>query len=197
MSSRLSRLLPVALLGLLAGCGYHFPGAVSFPTGIDTVYLDAQPSDTPLAENLNDILRREDVIRLVDSPDQADAILRVEGGQITSNAAAIDRQGVATEYDVAVRADYRLLRTGAAVNGTDQGGTGQEDAEQEEGEGETGLDQEADRVLRRGDGLEVSQTVPFEATTSPAAEEANKRRVGRQASEELAREILSNIQSGF
>lgn len=190
MSLRLSRLLPAALLALLAGCGYHFPGAVTFPAGIETVYLDAQPSGTPLAENLNDILKREGTVRLVDSPNQADAILRVEGGQITSQAAAINRQGVATEYEVGVRADYRLLRTGVAANGAEQ-----QDAEQEAEEGDQ--EQGTERVLRRGEGLEVSQTVPFEATTSPAAEEANKRRVGRQASEELAREILGNIQSGF
>ncbi len=190
MRSRLSRLLPAALLGLLAGCGYHFPGAVSFPPGIESVYLDAQPSDTFLAENLNDILKREGTVELVDSPDRADAILRVEGGQITSQAAAIDRQGVATEYEVGVRADYRLVRPGVAANGTEEGDAEQGDVEGEQGQG-------ADRILRRGDGLEVSRTVPFEATTSPAAEEANKRRVGRQASEELAREILGNIQSGF
>lgn len=159
----------MALTSLLAACGYHFPGAGAFPADIRTIYLDAEPADSPLVQALEDALRRDGEVTLASSRSQADGVLVVEGGDISSQPAAIDPSGVATEYEVAVRADYRLLKPGR----------------------ETG------EVVRSAQGLERSSTYPYEGTTNPAAEEANKRRAGREAAEDLARRILQSIKSGF
>jgi outer membrane lipopolysaccharide assembly protein LptE/RlpB len=159
----------LALVVLLSACGYHFPGAGAFPAGIRSVYLEAEPADTPLARALADALRADGSVELVSERTRADGVLRLEGGRITSRAAAIDPSGVATEYEVTVRGGYRLIRPAA----------------------------EGGRVVRQVQGLERSATYPFQGTTNPAAEEANKRRAGRQAAEELARRILQSIKSGF
>ena len=161
--------LLLAALILLGACGYRFPGGGAFPAGIRSVHLDAKPADSPLARALADALRRDGSVDLADRRAEADGVLVVDGGGITSRAAAIDPSGVATEYEVTVRADYRLLRPG----------------------------REGGEVVRRAEGLERSSTYPFQAGTSPAAEEANKRRAGRQAAEALARRILQSIKSGF
>jgi|GEM_PF-6001997 len=161
----------VALLAVLlvAACGYNFPGAGAFPADIRKLYLEVTPADSPLARALTDALRRDDTVALVDGRGDADGVLVVTGGGITSRAAAIDPSGVATEYEVTVRADYRLLKPG----------------------------REAGEVVREARGLARSSTYPFQGTTNPTAEEANKRRAGRQAAEELARRILQSIKSGF
>mgnify|MGYP006290664421 CR=1 FL=1 len=153
------------LLLLPAACGYHFPGGGGFPAGIESVRLEAEPPDTPLARALETALRRDDRVRLVTGAEAADAVLQVRGGRPSSRAAAIDPSGVATEYEVEVTADFRLMKAGTAV--------------------------------RSAQGLEVQRTFPFGAAGSPTADEANKRRAGRQASEELARQILSALTSDF
>ena len=160
--------LLTALL-LLAGCGYHFPGKGGFPAGIQSVHLAAEPADTPLARALAEALRRDSRIELAGVAEGADAVLRVSGGEMTSRAAAIDRSGVATEYEVRLSADFRLVKRTP----------------------------EGEETLRAREGLAVSSTYPFEGVTSPAAEEANKRRAGRQAARELAERILSAIRQGF
>jgi hypothetical protein len=88
---------------------------------------------------------------------------------VTSRAAAIDRSGVATEYEVRLRADFRLVKR------TPQG----------------------EEAVRGRKGLEARSTYPFEGTTNPAAEEANKRRAGQQAAEKLADRILATIRQDF
>ncbi|NIU78703.1 MAG: hypothetical protein GWN71_35675, partial [Gammaproteobacteria bacterium] len=62
----------------------------------------------------------------------------VRGGRPSSRAAAIDPSGVATEYEVRVTADFRLVKAGAAG-----------------------------APVRSGENLEVRSTFPFEGTTSP------------------------------
>ncbi|MEF8982029.1 LPS-assembly lipoprotein LptE [Thiohalorhabdus sp.] len=153
---------------LVTACGYHFPGSGAFPADIRSIYLDAEPADSPLARALADALRRDDEVRLVSSRSQAEGVLVVTGGGLSSSAAAIDTAGVATEYEVTVRADFRLLKPG----------------------------REAGEVVSESQGLETSTTFPSEGTT-PTAEEANKRRAGRQAAEDLARRILRSVKSSF
>jgi len=159
----------LALALLVTACGYHFPGAGAFPAEIRTVYLEAKPADTPLARALTDALRRDGTVALVDERSVADGILMLSGGGISTRAAAIDTSGVATEYEVTVSADYRLLKPG----------------------------RQAGELVREASGLSRSSTYPYQAQTSPAVEEANKRRAGRQAAEELAQRILQSIKSGF
>lgn len=156
-------------LALVAGCGYHFPGGGAFPAAIRSVHLEAKPADSPLARALAEALRRDGQVTLVAERAAADGILKVSGGGISTRAAAINPSGVATEYEVTVRADYQLLKPGRA----------------------------AGELVRQASGLERSSTYPYEARTNPTVEEANTRRAGRQAAEELAQRILQSIKSGF
>ncbi|HKJ71170.1 MAG TPA: LPS assembly lipoprotein LptE [Gammaproteobacteria bacterium] len=161
----------IALLAVLsvAACGYHFPGSGAFPASIRSVYLEADPPDSVLARAVEDALRRDRSVELAEERSAADGVLVLSGGDVSSRAAAIDPSGVATEYEVTVRGGYRLIDRRA----------------------------EGEPVVRRAKGLERSSTYPFQGTTSPAAEEANKRRAGRQAAADLARRILQSIKSGF
>lgn len=160
-------LLVLALL--LAGCGYRFPGGGAFPAGIRSVHLAAEPADTPLARALNDALRRDATVELAGAPEGADGVLRVKGGEVTSRAAAIDRSGVATEYEVRLRADFRLVKRTP----------------------------EGEEAVRGREGLEARSTYPYQGDTNPAAEEANRRRAGQQAAEKLADRILAAIRQDF
>ncbi|HKL78228.1 MAG TPA: LPS assembly lipoprotein LptE [Gammaproteobacteria bacterium] len=134
------------------------------------MHLVAEPAESPLAAALATALRRDSQVSLAETAEGADGILRVSGGKPSSRPAAIDQSGVATEYEVRLGADFRLLQR------TPQG--------------------EEPVVARKG--LEVRTTYPYqEGATSPAVEEANKRRAARQAANDLAERILSAIRQNF
>ncbi|MFA9460401.1 LPS assembly lipoprotein LptE [Thiohalorhabdus methylotrophus] len=201
----LGRMLLFAVLVALTACGYRFPGGGGFPGGIQSVYLEVDPEDSPLAQALEETLSRDRNVELVASPAAADAVLQVQGGEISSSSAAIGESGVATEYEVAVRADYRLIRDRAAGDGgarePAEEAAGEQDREaaaapETEGAAD-GAPARGPVVIRKREGLEVTSTYPFDAGSNPAAEEANKRRAGRQAAEELADRILESIKTGF
>ena len=184
-----SRLTALVLALLLAACGYHFPGGGGFPAGIKKVYLQADPEDSPLSRALEDALTRDTSVDLAHSAKGADAILKVKGGNVSSSTAAIGSSGVATEYEVAVRASYRLVRPLAGGEGV-QGGAAP-------GEGGSAKGQGKEKVIRERKGLEVTSTFPYSPSTNPAAEEANKRKAGQQAAQDLAQRIIESIKSGF
>jgi outer membrane lipopolysaccharide assembly protein LptE/RlpB len=152
---------------LLAGCGYHFPGGGSFPAGIESVYLEMAAGDSPLRRALERGLRRDGDIRLAGSPSAADAVLRISGGGVRSSAAALNEQGVATEYEVSLSAGYELLlRT-----------------------------PEGEEPVQSRSGLNASRTFPY--ADSPTQDEANQREAAEEAAQELARRILRSIREGF
>ncbi|KPV39555.1 hypothetical protein AN478_10440 [Thiohalorhabdus denitrificans] len=193
-------MLLLLVLIALTGCGYRFPGVGAFPAGVERVYLEAEPEDSQLVRALEDALNRDRAVDLVDSRAGAEAVLRVEGGEATSSAAAIGATGEATEYEVTLRADYRLLRPrvdGVAPEGGEAPGESEKAPEEGEAREETDKAEPDFEVLRERSGLVESSTYPYDPATSPAAEEANKRRAARQAAEALAEGILDSIKSGF
>lgn len=158
----------LAVVLLAAGCGYHFPGGGQFPAGIKSVHLKMEGGDSPLRRALERQLRRDERISLEASASAADAVLEISGGTVRTRAAALDPQGVATEYQVQLKAGYRLLKRGP-----------------------DGLE-----TVRERSGLQAGQTYPYNAG-NPTADEANRRRAAEQAAGQLATEILRSIREGF
>jgi outer membrane lipopolysaccharide assembly protein LptE/RlpB len=106
-------------------------------------------------------------VTLVEEGAEADGHLLVRGGEPRTGAAAIGPQGVATEYEVVLSADFRLERP------------------------------EGGEAVRAARGLEVRRTYPYGDDVSPAVAETNKRRAARQAARELAGRLLGAVKSGF
>lgn len=105
---------------LAGGCGYHLVGYGNLPSNLKTLHVAPFVNQTARAEldqRLTEEITKEWVRRgrfqLVSSPDQADAVL---SGTVTAAAVApvrFDEQGRATEYQLGVSADVKLIdRTG-------------------------------------------------------------------------------------
>ena len=163
-----SRGLPALVLLLLAGCGYHFPGGGALPAGMERIRLAVEPENTELAQALEDRLAQDPKVTLVTGGERADGRLTVTGGEPQSRSAAIGPEGVATEYEVVLDADYRLVK----ANGSEQ-------------------------VLRSAQGLTVTRTYPYRPDGSPVEAEQNQRRAAREAAGALAQRILQSAKSGF
>lgn len=106
MSARRSGAGPalVALALLLAGCGFHLRGAADLP--FSSLYLGVSDV-SPLGNELKRTLRASDV-RIVESREQAEAVLQILSEQRERQIIAIDGRGRVKEYQLRYRVAYQV-----------------------------------------------------------------------------------------
>ena len=125
------RFVTIALLFVLAGCGYNFPGqGGALPGDVQKVYLPlfanrtSEPYlETLLSNDLSEVLARNANISQVESPQQAEALLEGMIISYTSTALSYDKNDDVGEYratigvEVTLRqvADNKLLWQGTVV----------------------------------------------------------------------------------
>ncbi len=94
--SALYLLLVIPLL--LQGCGFQLRGAFEVPPEMNPTYIQAAHGD-PLARQVREALRTADV-QISESPDQANAVLRLLKQQQSRRVRAVDRRGKVIDYEL-------------------------------------------------------------------------------------------------
>jgi hypothetical protein len=110
--------LGTVLILALSGCGYRLAGESDFlPQDIRTIYVEPfidRSRDIGVAAELTSALRsefyRRGPLRLVEQPDQADAILTGVVRQFIANVASVNRRDEVLQYEAVLVLDATLRR---------------------------------------------------------------------------------------
>jgi hypothetical protein len=110
--------LGAVLILALSGCGYRLAGESDFlPQDIRTIYVEPfidRSRDIGVAAELTSALRsefyRRGPLRLVEQPDQADAILTGVVRQFIANVASVNRRDEVLQYEAVLVLDATLRR---------------------------------------------------------------------------------------
>lgn len=94
---------PVAVS--LTGCGFRMRGQFSLP--FSTLYLDME-HNTPFEARVKRLLTAGSDVTLVDSPKQAQAVLRVISKKLDRNAITYNADGNVREYELKLTVQFRL-----------------------------------------------------------------------------------------
>jgi outer membrane lipopolysaccharide assembly protein LptE/RlpB len=108
----------VALLLAVSGCGYRLLGDSDFlPKDVRTIYVEPfinRSRDIGIEKELTSALRsefyRRGPLRLVDQPDQADAILTGVVRRFDSQVASVNRKDEVLQYEASLTLDATLRR---------------------------------------------------------------------------------------
>lgn len=92
---------------LLASCGFHLQGALTTPAEMERTYLDAVDEHSLFHRELRLALRSAGV-ELVDSADQATAILSITTDETDQRVLSVSARNVPTEYEVFYTIGYSI-----------------------------------------------------------------------------------------
>lgn len=106
-SISLSRLLPLFLALLLGGCGFHVPGALVVPDGMQRTYIDTVERNSLFHLELRRELQAAGV-ELVDSPENATAIMVISEDKTDQRVLSVSARNVPTEFEVFYLVEYSL-----------------------------------------------------------------------------------------
>ena len=102
------RRIPVlAMLALVAGCGFHLRGSTPLPPALAKPYLEAPDRYTPLFAALNQQLRAAGVTLAAD-PAQASAVIRLHLDETGRELLSVSAQNRPGEYEVYYRAEFSV-----------------------------------------------------------------------------------------
>ena len=93
---------------LLAGCGFQLQSDPQMPAEMERTYIDAIERNTQFHRELRRQLLAADVT-IVDSPDQATAILTISADETGQRVLSVSARNVPTEYEVFYTVGYSLL----------------------------------------------------------------------------------------
>ena len=103
----MSRVLPILVAALLAGCGFHLQGALTMPAAMQRTYVDAVDNYSLFHRELR--LRLEDAgVELVDTPEEATAILSIKTDDTGQRVLSVSARNVPTEYEVYYTVRYSV-----------------------------------------------------------------------------------------
>jgi len=101
------RILLVAVIALVAGCGFHLRGSTPLPAALAKPYLDAPDRYTPLFAALNQQLRAAGVT-LAANPAEASAVIRLHLDETGRELLSVTPQNRPGEYEVYYRAEFSV-----------------------------------------------------------------------------------------
>jgi LPS-assembly lipoprotein len=93
---------------LLTGCGFHLQSDLQMPPEMDRTYIDPIERNTQFHRELRRQLLAADVT-VVDSPDDATAILTINNDQTGQRVLSVSARNVPTEYEVYYTVGYSLV----------------------------------------------------------------------------------------
>ena len=98
-----------ALLGsvLLGGCGFHLQGALGMPETMQRTYVDAVDKYSLFHRELRRQLE-EAGVELVDSPEEATAVLSITTDDTGQRVLSVSARNVPTEYEVYYTVRYSV-----------------------------------------------------------------------------------------
>jgi LPS-assembly lipoprotein len=99
-------LLAAALMLPLASCGFKLRGTQTLP--IDSIYL-ALPVNSPVGAEMTRLLRSSTNARVVTERKDAQAVFELLSESREREVVAINSQGAASEFQIRLRARFRVL----------------------------------------------------------------------------------------
>ena len=103
----MSRLLAIGATTILASCGFHLQNAITVPPLMERTYVDAIDEYSLFYRELRQELRAAGV-ELVDSPEQATAILSILADRTDQRVLSVSARNVPTEYEVYYTVEYTI-----------------------------------------------------------------------------------------
>lgn len=109
------RIVSLVLLSfMLVACGFQLRGSYELPEHLSPLYLDKDSMSLQLYKELRSTVRASGV-ELVDDPDAAASILKVDFEQQTRDVISVDSLGRAREYRLIYRLTFSLQSAGENV----------------------------------------------------------------------------------
>lgn len=105
MSIRRRSILAAVLALPVAGCGFRLRGSFSLP--FESLYLDVD-RNTPFGSNLVRTLTAGSSVKIVDAPNDAEAVLKILKTDRTRTVTALNSKGEGREYELAYKANFRV-----------------------------------------------------------------------------------------
>lgn len=102
------------VLALLVSCGFQLRGAYPLPEVMSVTYVKAGQQNTELVRHLKRTLNVSD-IKLVDSEQQATAILEISGEKQSQRVLSVDSKGRAREYELLYEVNFELRSVAGPV----------------------------------------------------------------------------------
>lgn len=101
----------LALAVGLTGCGFHLRGRVTLP--IETMFVNL-PVNNQMAAEIRRMLKGGTNITLVDTAEEADAILELVSSGRNREVVSLNMRGEAREYELTLQLTFRLINQDGA-----------------------------------------------------------------------------------
>lgn len=92
---------------LLTGCGFQLRGAVDFPPGISSVYIDTSYRHSPFYRELTTTIRDSD-LKLETAPEKADMVIKVLTDDTGRRPLTVSARNVPREYEIYYLVSYSV-----------------------------------------------------------------------------------------
>lgn len=102
------------VLAFLVSCGFQLRGAYPLPKVMSATYVKASNQNSELVRHLKRALNVSD-IKLVDSEQQATAILEIGGEKQSQRVLSVDSEGRAREYELLYEVNFELRSVAGPV----------------------------------------------------------------------------------
>lgn len=113
-STPLIRLVIVAMLTVLSGCGWQLRGRARLPEAMSITYVDAKDRYSDFTQALEEHLRASGA-RLVEVPAQATASIRVLRDESGQRVLSISARNTPQEYEVYYIVEYAVSARGSEL----------------------------------------------------------------------------------
>jgi len=108
------RLLSLAPLVAVSGCGFQLEGSGVLPASVATTYLDTEKPYTEFYDSLRDALRARGT-ELVDSRQEAAAVLRILEDTSGQRILSVSARNTPREYEIFYAITFTLEAQGASL----------------------------------------------------------------------------------
>jgi len=99
MNKLIIRVSVVLFISGLISCGFHLRGDFKLPAQMETTYIKAVDKNTELVRVLKRALKTSN-IKIVDTQQQAQAVLNISNEKQERRILSVDTQGRAREYEI-------------------------------------------------------------------------------------------------
>ena len=96
---------------LVAGCGFHLRGDVTYPPAMAVTYIEATDTYTPFYQKLKAALR-ENGVKVTADPEAAGAVVRILHDESGQRVLSVSTRNTPNEYDV-----YYIIRYALDLGG--------------------------------------------------------------------------------
>jgi LPS-assembly lipoprotein len=108
------RFATVAVLMLLAGCGFHLQGRQPVPEAFNYTYLDTQDEQTDFVQDLRKALLASGV-KVIRTQASSSATVTVHDDELTERILSVSARNIPTEYELTYRVEFSVTANGKTL----------------------------------------------------------------------------------